>query len=61
MSELNVMFAKSLSELYAVQKDMENVIHPAKCTWDTELGVHKKVKQEKSMMRTIWLLIRLVF
>lgn len=32
MSELNVMFAKSLSELYAVQKDMENVIHPAKCT-----------------------------
>lgn len=32
MSELNVMFAKSLSDLYAVQKDMENVIHPAKCT-----------------------------
>ncbi|KAH8415195.1 hypothetical protein KR215_008165, partial [Drosophila sulfurigaster] len=32
MSELNVLFAKSLSELYAVQKDMENVIHPAKCT-----------------------------
>ncbi|TDG47209.1 hypothetical protein AWZ03_006340 [Drosophila navojoa] len=32
MSELNVLFAKSLSDLYAVQKDMENVIHPAKCT-----------------------------
>ncbi|EDW36944.1 GL25967 [Drosophila persimilis] len=32
LSELNVLFAKQLSELYAVQKDMENVIHPAKCT-----------------------------
>ncbi|KAH8329444.1 hypothetical protein KR074_010771 [Drosophila pseudoananassae] len=32
LSELNVKFAKQLSELYAVQKDMENVIHPAKCT-----------------------------
>ncbi|XP_070140855.1 homer protein homolog 2 [Drosophila kikkawai] len=32
LSELNVVFAKQLSELYAVQKDMENVIHPAKCT-----------------------------
>lgn len=43
MSELNVLFAKSLSELYAVQKDMENVIHPAKCTWDAEFRAHRKV------------------
>ncbi|XP_005177424.1 homer protein homolog 2 isoform X1 [Musca domestica] len=32
MSELNVLFAKHLSELFAVQKDMENVIHPPKST-----------------------------
>lgn len=32
MSELNVLLAKHLSELFAVQKDMENVIHPPKST-----------------------------
>ncbi|XP_037822960.1 LOW QUALITY PROTEIN: homer protein homolog 2-like [Lucilia sericata] len=32
MSELNVLFAKHLSELFGVQKDMENVIHPPKST-----------------------------
>lgn len=44
MSELNVLLAKHLSELFAVQKDMENVIHPPKSTWDTEtINYYKKV------------------
>lgn len=46
MSELNVLFAKHLSELFAVQKDMENVIHPPKSTWDTEtINFYKKVQK----------------
>lgn len=51
MSELNVLFAKSLSELYAVQKDMENVIHPAKCTWDSNSGLLRKVAKKLSSFR----------
>lgn len=54
MSELNVLFAKSLSELYAVQKDMENVIHPAKCTWDAELGAHRKVDYFNFVWQLLW-------
>lgn len=32
LSELNVLFAKHLTELMAAQKDMENIIHPTKST-----------------------------
>ncbi|XP_053957390.1 homer protein homolog 2 isoform X1 [Anastrepha ludens] len=32
LSELNALFSKHITELFSVQKDMENMIHPAKST-----------------------------
>ncbi|XP_067621010.1 homer protein homolog 2 [Eurosta solidaginis] len=32
LSELNVLFSKHITELFSVQKDMENIIHPTKST-----------------------------